>query len=297
MCANNLAAAADAKRTMDRLMDPADVSTLFELWAVSREHRKTKKNKLLQMQQEATLIVSTGLYIILGVTKCAMNYENYIPKLVQGKGMGLVNWPNGVEFKRMLLQSAASLMQILLDSLKSGVTCWKVLTTAEKKKLTDQYNEMVERGEVKVKRAPIVEDNEEDKGEGEEEDEGNDEEGEEAYKQRTGNKSKPAPATGKSKTVVKLKPAPPAAKLKAATKPNPPTKLKLKPATNTMAKPMCSTCEEGENNDNDDPPPQKKKPAPKSKPIFPVFLVVMGAFQTFNWADGQPACLWNTIYL
>ena len=41
---------------------------------------------------------------ILGVTKCAMNYESYIPKLVQGKGVGLVNWPEGVEFKRMSLQ-------------------------------------------------------------------------------------------------------------------------------------------------------------------------------------------------
>ncbi|KAJ6461712.1 hypothetical protein C8R45DRAFT_1108469 [Mycena sanguinolenta] len=134
--------------------DPADVTTLFELWAVSRECRKTKKNKLLKMQQEGTSIVKSGLHAILGVTKCAMNYDNYIPKLVQGKGVGLVNWPDGVEFKRMSLQSAVGPMQILLDSLKSGVTCWKVLTTVEKKKLTDQYNEMVERGEVKVKEKP-----------------------------------------------------------------------------------------------------------------------------------------------
>ena len=88
---------------------------------------------------------------ILSVTKCAMNYESYIPKLVQGKGVGLVNWPEGVEFKRMSLQSAVGPMQTLLDSLKSGVTRWKVLTTAEKKKLTDQYTEMVEKGEIKVK--------------------------------------------------------------------------------------------------------------------------------------------------
>ncbi|KAJ7802743.1 hypothetical protein B0H14DRAFT_3488151 [Mycena olivaceomarginata] len=106
--ANNLAAAADAKRTMDRLMieitslaehvgmigfamfsrahvhdkslpitiqswgaldfflevlkrDPADVSALFELWAVSRERGKTNKNKLLAKQQEATGIIITGL--------------------------------------------------------------------------------------------------------------------------------------------------------------------------------------------------------------------------------------------
>ncbi|KAJ7782101.1 hypothetical protein B0H14DRAFT_3507366 [Mycena olivaceomarginata] len=176
--ANHLSAAADAKRTMDRLMveitnlaergtiqswgaldffrevmkkDPADVAHLFELWAVSRERGKTSKNKLLTMQQECTSIITTGLQAILNVTKCAMNYENYISKLVRGKGVGLVNWPDGVDFKRMSLQSAVGPLQTLLDSLKCGTTRWKVLTSAEKQKLIEQYDEMVKKGEVKVK--------------------------------------------------------------------------------------------------------------------------------------------------
>ncbi|KAJ7790837.1 hypothetical protein B0H14DRAFT_2625609 [Mycena olivaceomarginata] len=199
--ANHLSAAADAKRTMDRLMveitnlaervgmigfamftrshahdktlpgtiqswgaldffrevmkkDPADVAHLFELWAVSRE-------------REA----------ILNVTKCAMNYENYISKLVRGKGVGLVNWPDSVDFKRMSLQSAVGPLQTLLDSLKCGTTRWKVLTSAEKQKLIEQYDEMVKKGEVKVKektkgrkerkakKGVIVEDEEEDEEE------------------------------------------------------------------------------------------------------------------------------------
>ncbi|KAF8187334.1 hypothetical protein K438DRAFT_1764942 [Mycena galopus ATCC 62051] len=173
--ANNLAAAADTRRTMERLMleitnlaervgmvgfamfswghvhdktvpvtiqswgameffpevlkrDPTDISHLFELWTVSRE-RET----------------------ILGVTKCAMNYESYILKLVRGKGVGLINWPDGVDFKCMSLQSAVGPLQTLLDSLKCGMTRWKTLTVAEKQQLTAQFEEMVANGEVKVK--------------------------------------------------------------------------------------------------------------------------------------------------
>ncbi|KAJ7687989.1 hypothetical protein B0H14DRAFT_3533638 [Mycena olivaceomarginata] len=181
--ANNLAAAADAKRTMDRLMteianlaervgmigfamfsrghvhdktlpvtiqswgamdffpevlrrDPADISHLFELWAVSRERGKGKKNKLLAMQQESTGIITTGLQTILGVNQ----------------GVGLVNWPDGVDFKRMSLQSAIGPLQILLDSLKSGTTRWKKLTAGEKEQLIAKYEEMVGNGEIAGKK-------------------------------------------------------------------------------------------------------------------------------------------------
>ncbi|KAJ7660015.1 hypothetical protein B0H14DRAFT_3540432 [Mycena olivaceomarginata] len=214
--ANNLAAAADARRTMDRLMteiaslaehvgmiglamfscghvhdkslpvtiqswgalgfflevlkrDPMDVSSLFELWAVTRERgMKLNKNRLLTMQQEGTALITMGLpkfrfywenagwlmlgtEKILGITKCAMTYEGYIDKLVRGKGVGLVNWPEGVDFKRMSLQSAIGLLEKLLDSLKCGITQWKVLTAGEKQQLIAQYEEMVEQGEVKAK--------------------------------------------------------------------------------------------------------------------------------------------------
>ncbi|KAJ7792284.1 hypothetical protein B0H14DRAFT_2286829, partial [Mycena olivaceomarginata] len=106
--ANNLSAAADTRRTMDRLMleitnlakrvgmigfamfscghshdktvpvtiqswgaldffrevlkrDPADISHLLELWAVSRERGGQRRNKLLEMQQECTGMINTGL--------------------------------------------------------------------------------------------------------------------------------------------------------------------------------------------------------------------------------------------
>ncbi|KAJ7441236.1 hypothetical protein FB451DRAFT_1414717 [Mycena latifolia] len=107
--ANNLAADADARRTMQRLVgeitslaeragmigftmfsrghihdtsipvsiqswgaldffreilkkDPADVSALFELWAVNREKGKTGGDTLLEMQRQCTDMIKTGLH-------------------------------------------------------------------------------------------------------------------------------------------------------------------------------------------------------------------------------------------
>ncbi|KAF8145751.1 hypothetical protein K438DRAFT_1629559, partial [Mycena galopus ATCC 62051] len=103
--------------------DPADISHLFELWAVSRERGTSSK----MIYNGCDEVLTNGIETVLGVTNCAMNYESYIEKLVCGKGVGLVNWPDGVDFKRMSLQSAVGPLQILLDSLKCGTTRWKKL--------------------------------------------------------------------------------------------------------------------------------------------------------------------------
>ncbi|KAJ7741226.1 hypothetical protein B0H14DRAFT_2296529, partial [Mycena olivaceomarginata] len=105
--------------------DPADVAALFELWAVSRERGETGADTLAGIQKECTAIIKAGLQNILGRTKVAMNYESYIKSLVLGKNVGIVNWPQGVDFKRMSLQASA--LRILYDSLKCGTTRWKVL--------------------------------------------------------------------------------------------------------------------------------------------------------------------------
>jgi hypothetical protein len=81
-----------------------------------------------------------------------MNYESYIKSLVLGKNVGLVNWPQGVDFKRMSLQSAIGPLRILYDSLKCGTTRWKVLSTAEKKQLMENHNAMVAAGDVREKK-------------------------------------------------------------------------------------------------------------------------------------------------
>ncbi|KAJ7790373.1 hypothetical protein B0H14DRAFT_2626029 [Mycena olivaceomarginata] len=110
-----------------------------------------------------------------------MNYDNYIKSLVVGKNVGLVNWLQGVDFKRMSLQSAIGPLRMLYDSLKCRTTRWKVLTTAEKKQLLENHNAMVAVGSVQekvrrprakgaaLKKGGCEEDSEEDEEEDEEE--------------------------------------------------------------------------------------------------------------------------------
>ncbi|KAJ7238537.1 hypothetical protein B0H12DRAFT_1237895, partial [Mycena haematopus] len=131
--------------------DPADVAALFELWAVSRERGDIGGDSLREMQQECTSIIKTGLQAALGRTKVAMNYDNYVKSLVEGKNVGLVGWPEGVDFKRMSLQSAVGPLRILRDALKCGTCRWKILTAGEKKRLLEQFDEMVKNGEAQQK--------------------------------------------------------------------------------------------------------------------------------------------------
>ncbi|KAJ7430002.1 hypothetical protein B0H11DRAFT_1654618, partial [Mycena galericulata] len=107
--------------------DPADVSALFELWAVNRERGNTGADTLLGMQKQCTEMIKTGLLAAAGKTKIAMNYDNYIKALVEGKNLGLLGWPKGVEFKRMSKQSAIGPLRTLRDALRSGDCHWKVL--------------------------------------------------------------------------------------------------------------------------------------------------------------------------
>ncbi|KAJ7146952.1 hypothetical protein C8R44DRAFT_864658 [Mycena epipterygia] len=196
--ATNLAAGADARRTIERLMEEitslaeragmigfamftrghihdttipatieswgaldffrevlkkeaADVRAMFELWAVAREHGSTGADTLLDMQKECTNLITSGLCLILKKTRVAMNYENYIPALVEGKNVGLVNWPQDTIFKRMSRQSAIGPLRTLRDALRSGTCKWKVLSMKEKAQLIKQYDEMVESGEITKK--------------------------------------------------------------------------------------------------------------------------------------------------
>ncbi|KAJ6463577.1 hypothetical protein DFH09DRAFT_1347243 [Mycena vulgaris] len=105
--------------------EPADVSALFELWAVSREKGAKAGNTLRGMQKECTDMILTGLM--------------------------LVGWPQGVAFKRMSLQSVLPPLKILHDALKAGTCRWKVLTPTERERIVEKFENMVEKGEVKVK--------------------------------------------------------------------------------------------------------------------------------------------------
>ncbi|KAJ6592960.1 hypothetical protein B0H19DRAFT_1055620 [Mycena capillaripes] len=81
--------------------EPADVGALFELWVVNREQGAKGPNALRTMQKECTDMILTGLRAVTKRTKVAMNYDNYIKSIVEGKNVGLVGWPQGVAFKRI----------------------------------------------------------------------------------------------------------------------------------------------------------------------------------------------------
>ncbi|KAJ7893587.1 hypothetical protein B0H13DRAFT_1886293 [Mycena leptocephala] len=135
----------------DVLKEPADVSALFELWAVNREQGGKGLNTLRAMQKECMDIIFTGLRAVTKRTKVAMNYENYIKSMVEGKNIGLVGWPQEVAFKRMSLQSALPPLKILRDALNAGTCRWKVLTPTERQRILTNFEDMVEKGEVQVK--------------------------------------------------------------------------------------------------------------------------------------------------
>ncbi|KAJ7816686.1 hypothetical protein B0H14DRAFT_2273999, partial [Mycena olivaceomarginata] len=62
----------------------------------------------------------------------AMNYDNYIKAIVEGKNLGLLGWPRDVDFKRMSKQSAIGPLCTLRDALKAGTCRWAVLSAKQK---------------------------------------------------------------------------------------------------------------------------------------------------------------------
>ncbi|KAJ7778569.1 hypothetical protein B0H14DRAFT_2631403 [Mycena olivaceomarginata] len=97
---------------------PEDVLALFEMWAVT-------KNKEL----------------ITGKANIAMNFQNYIKTLVLGRGVGLLVWPDGVDFKRMGKQS----------SLAPSADLWVKLSRKQQDKIVEEFKEMVQEGKLEEK--------------------------------------------------------------------------------------------------------------------------------------------------
>jgi hypothetical protein len=88
---------------------------------------------------------SDGLFTVAVTrrTKIAMNYENYISSMAEGKNFGLVGWPQGVAFKHISLQSALLPLKILRDAIKAGTCWWKVLTPTERERILKNFKDMV----------------------------------------------------------------------------------------------------------------------------------------------------------
>ncbi|KAJ7721984.1 hypothetical protein B0H14DRAFT_3520468 [Mycena olivaceomarginata] len=91
-------------------------------------------NTLRAMQKECTDMILTGLMAVTRRTKIAMNYENYISSMVEGKNVGLVGWPQGVAFKTL-----------------RGLPVDRASAPTERERILKNFEDMVEKGERRVR--------------------------------------------------------------------------------------------------------------------------------------------------
>ncbi|KAJ7771193.1 hypothetical protein B0H14DRAFT_2632457 [Mycena olivaceomarginata] len=106
---------------------------------------------LAELQKGCGAMILSGLRMVTRKANIAMNYENYIKVLVQGRGVGLLVWPKKVEFKRMSKQSSLGPLRILYDHLKDRRTKWVKLSRRQEEEIVEEFEEMVREGKRKEK--------------------------------------------------------------------------------------------------------------------------------------------------
>ncbi|KAJ7334762.1 hypothetical protein DFH08DRAFT_813810 [Mycena albidolilacea] len=119
---------------------------------VGRLDSSTSEARNVQLQDQNTnqpCIAET----VASWTKIAMNYNNYIKAIMEGKNLGLLGWLRDVDFKQMSKQSAISPFHTLHDALKTRTCRWAVLSANQKKQLLAEFKEMVDDGKVTEKAA------------------------------------------------------------------------------------------------------------------------------------------------
>ncbi|KAJ7312748.1 hypothetical protein DFH08DRAFT_821909 [Mycena albidolilacea] len=130
---------------------PEDVLTLFEMWAVTKNKEGEGATTLAELQKACGDMIRNGLKLITGKANIAMNFQNYIKTLVLGRGVGLLVWPDGVDFKRMGKQSSLAPLRILFNHLKDGRTKWVKLSRKQQDKILEEFKEMVQERKLEEK--------------------------------------------------------------------------------------------------------------------------------------------------
>ena len=76
----------------------------------------------------------TNVYLvdITGKSNIVMNYLNYETSIVQGWGVKLVGWPDGISFVNPSHLRTVSDLRRIRDALKSKTCYWKALTAKER---------------------------------------------------------------------------------------------------------------------------------------------------------------------
>ncbi|KAJ7701310.1 hypothetical protein B0H14DRAFT_3650286 [Mycena olivaceomarginata] len=182
---------------------PEDVLALFEMWAVTKNKEGEGVTTLAELQKACGDMIRSGLQLITGKANIAMNFQNYIKTLVLGRGVGLLVWPDGVDFKRMGKQSSLAPLRILYDHLKDGRTKWVKLSRKQQDKIVEEFKEMIRNPRRRIYRrggdsGPEQDEDEDDNDDNENNDNGSeDEEEQPAHSKKPSAPVKKAPAAKK----------------------------------------------------------------------------------------------------
>ncbi|KAJ7315097.1 hypothetical protein DFH08DRAFT_715918, partial [Mycena albidolilacea] len=126
--------------------DPADVLALFEMWSVTQKRGEFVPSTMAELQKACGEIIRTGLQLIMGKKNIAMNFERYIEAIVRKWGVGLLKWPDGVDFKRMSKQMTIGNLQTLYADLKDGSCKWVKLSKQQQQKIEAKFEALVRSG-------------------------------------------------------------------------------------------------------------------------------------------------------
>ncbi|KAF8166407.1 hypothetical protein K438DRAFT_261032 [Mycena galopus ATCC 62051] len=126
--------------------DPTDVLALFELWLVTQKRGGVLPSTVAELQKASGEILRTGLQLITGKHNIAMNFERYIEAIVRRWGVGLLNWPSGVDFKCMSRQTTIGNLQTLYSDLKDRTCKWVKLSKKQQAEIEAEFEEMVRSG-------------------------------------------------------------------------------------------------------------------------------------------------------
>ncbi|KAJ7304807.1 hypothetical protein DFH08DRAFT_665398, partial [Mycena albidolilacea] len=75
-----------------------------------------------------------------------MNFERYIEAIVRKWGVGLLKWPDSVDFKRMSKQTTIGNLQTLYADLKDGSCKWVKLSKQQQQKIEAEFEALVRSG-------------------------------------------------------------------------------------------------------------------------------------------------------
>ncbi|KAJ7605812.1 hypothetical protein FB45DRAFT_879131 [Roridomyces roridus] len=131
--------------------EPEVINAMLELWQIQRSSGAITAPSVEKMRVVGAAMIKSGLVQVTGKPNVAMNFENYVKSIVQGKHVTLVGWPAGVPWKRLAKQSNTGNVRRIYKALKDGTMKWKRLRTEEEEEEEERrFNKLINKGLVTV---------------------------------------------------------------------------------------------------------------------------------------------------